>query len=244
MGYFPITEIITFVAFIKLSSARDFKFRLNFCAKTAMVILSLGLPIALGLSGQKFYFYLLNERLAYLDTRLLSELAIFTTLTGILLIPFAALSQAHSLYISKTPENRPRSYLFGLGWFAVISTLLLMLGAFFGDALFSLIGGSALAGTPAMLGTLALFLVSNGLLSMTMGHLRGMNDTLRPQLIANLTIFIVLVPLIYWVKPQQLDIRWYLLMQSLTILGIWLLLTLRIILLGRTVKYSALRRTF
>lgn len=80
-----------------------------------------------------------------------------------------------------------------------------------------------------MLASLLLLLLSNGLLSLAMGHLRGMHDTLWPQLIGNLVIFSMLVPLIYLITPEPPKLEWYMTAQSVALLCTWSLLTARIL---------------
>ena len=233
MCYFGLTELIAFLALAKLSADRSLEFRLFFCSKIVRKTLTLGLPIAVGLGGQKVYFYLLNERLAILDLRLVAELAVFMTLAGVLLIPYVTLSQAHSLYISKTTHHHIRAYWNGLVGLTLLTAALLLPGLLLNNALFALIGGATLPPSPSLLTVLLFFLVSNGLLSLTMGHLRGMHDTLMPQLIVNLIIFLTLVPALYFIAPDSPNLTWYMALQSLALLGIWALLTARIVILHR-----------
>lgn len=233
MCYFGLTELIAFLALAKLSADRSLEFRLFFCSKTVRQTLTLGLPIAAGLGGQKVYFYLLNERLAILDLRLVAELAVFMTLAGVLLIPYVTLSQAHSLYISKTTHHHIRAYRNGLVGLTMLTAALLVPGLLLNNALFALIGGATLPPSPSLLTVLLFFLVSNGLMSLTMGHLRGMHDTLMPQLVVNLIIFLTLVPALYFITPDPLNLTWYMTLQSLALLGIWAVLTARIAILHR-----------
>ncbi|MNF55365.1 hypothetical protein D3C84_368220 [compost metagenome] len=233
MSYFGLTELIAFSALVKLSADRSLKFRLFFCRKTIKQTLTLGFPIAVGLGGQKIYFYFLNERLAILELQLVAELAVFMTLVGVLLIPYITLSQAHSLYISKTTHHRIDAYGLGFVGLIVLTAALLIPGLLLDDVIFALIGGRTLPPSPALLKVLPFFLVSNGLLSLTMGHLRGMHDTLTPQLVVNLATFLTLVPVFYFITPAPPSLTWYMAIQSLALLCIWAVLTARIVILHR-----------
>jgi len=233
MCYFILTEGIVLACFIKLSKQRSLQFRITRNGKIISQTLTLGLPIALGLGGQKIYFYLLNEQLAFLDFNLVSQLAIFMTLAGILLLPFISLGQAHSLYVSKTGRNLLSTYAYGIGWLILLTVIISITGVFFGSAMFTLVGGSTLLPSSGILAALLFFLVSNGLMSISMGHLRGMNDTLKPQIIVNVMIFITLIPIFYFFAPVPAELAWYMEIQSGALLMISAVLSVRIWILTR-----------
>jgi len=212
--FFIVTEAISFVAYALLSHRRGFHFRPKYHARKAMLLLKMGVPIAVGLGGQKVYFYLLNERLAALQGALVAQLSVFMTVAGLLLLPFMALSQAHSLFVSQVTGSTRQPYRHGLFWLVMLIGALLIFVGIAGKLLLSAVGGPVLEASPAFFATMACFLVSNGLLALNMGHLRGAGDTLVPQLTVNAVIFAALVPVFYFVTPVAPDVMWYMSLQS------------------------------
>lgn len=228
MSYFVVIELITFLTLIIFSRARGLSIAPRYNARTTAILFKLGLPVAIGLAGQKLYFYLLNERMAVLDTNLISQLSVFMTLSGLLLLPYVALGQAHSLYISKTLLDRHHSYWMGLSWLCLITLIFATVGVLLGEWLLEFVGGSVLVPSGTLFITLLLFLFSNGLLSLAMGHLRGAGDTLTPQIAVNVMIFSTLIPVVYLMTPQVVDVAWYMNIQSIALLCVSLGLGLRI----------------
>ncbi|WP_296249208.1 hypothetical protein [Pseudomonas sp. UBA4194] len=231
MSYFVVTETISFYALRKLTTSKRLTFTLVFDRTIIRQTLSLGLPIAVGLAGQKFYFYLLNERLASLNLQLVAELAVFMTLAGLLLIPYTTLSQAHSLYVSKFPGSSLAAYGRGIIGHIILSTLLSTAILMNANRLFSTIGDTTLPASNTLVGALISLIFCNGLLSLAMAHLRGMNDTLKPQLLVNIVFFTALTPLLYSITPEPLTLPWYINLQAIALLCIWVILTFRIFLL-------------
>lgn len=234
MCYFLIVELVTLIILIIVSRGHGLVIAPRYDAKTTGILIKLGLPIAIGLAGQKLYFYLLNERIAVLDTELISQLSVFMTASGLLLLPYVALGQAHSLYISKMARGRHPYYWVGLSWLCMLTLVIAALGMQLGGWFLRLVGDSVLLPTPSLLVTLLLFLFSNGLLSLAMGHLRGAGDTLTPQVAVNVVIFSTLIPVFYLVTPKVADLAWYMNIQSAALLCVALGLGLRIWLLQRT----------
>ncbi|MFF7709193.1 hypothetical protein [Pseudomonas sp. NPDC007930] len=234
MGYFFLSECLAFLAFIRLARQRGLRFKPALDAQWAQQILFLGVPVSFGLAGQKLYFYCLNERLAQASIDLVAQLAAFMNIAGLLLIPALALSQAHSVYVSKIAAGRGTAYGQGIGCFLLLMLVLAAAAVLLGEPVVALMSGVTLSYSPGLLAAIMVYLASSGFLALVMGHLRGMNDTLRPQLIVNLMLFTLLVPVIYCVAPATLGIMGYVWLQSAALALMGAVLSVRVwVLSGR-----------
>ena len=66
------------------------------------------------------------------------------------------------------------------------------------------------------------------MLSLSTSHLRGLRDTLAPQLMMNMVMLSVLIPIIYFANVGSADIHFYLRLQSAGLLVGFICLQLRI----------------
>ena len=228
MGYFLLSEALLLIALLRLSTLRELCFSPLYCKRTIRNVAVLGIPIALGMAGQKLYFFLLNERLASLKPVLVAQLSIYMSMIGFIMIPVIAYCQAHSLYISRYAEISSGSYMKGQLGLVVVMVVLLGGLLMAGDTLFFWVGGEVVVfDREAFLSTSALFLAAS-ILSLSTSHLRGLCDTLAPQLMMNVVMLSVLVPIIYFVNAGSADIHFYLRLQSAGLLAGFILLQLRI----------------
>lgn len=214
MGYFALSECLFLLCLVLFSRARGFDFYPGFCRRVVRRILVLGTPIAIGLAGQKVYFYLLNEKLAVLATTLVAQLAVFMSVIGLLMVPVLACVQAHSLYVSAHPLVRSDAYLKALIGLTGLMAFIVFGVWMFGRDLFFLLGGDVVAFDVSACLTVSVFLISGALLALNAAHLRGLNDTLAPQLIMNSIMLCMLLPAIYLSRVDSLDINFYLRLQS------------------------------
>lgn len=228
MGYFFCGELLLLLGLLTLSCRRGLSFCPRYCALTARNILTLGLPIALGLAGQKLYFYLLNEKLAMVLPALLAQLSVCMSGLGLLMIPIIAYCQAHSLYVSSYRQNRSILYLKGLLGVCGLVVLLLSLLSVTGKFLFYWLGSNIIPFDGMTFITLACLLGSGSVLSLSTSHLRGLRDTLAPQMMMNIIMLSILIPIIYFVRVKEPDVHFYLRLQSAGLLAGFLFLQLRI----------------
>lgn len=228
MGYFFCGELLLLLGLLKLSCQRGLSFCPRYCALTARNILTLGLPIALGLAGQKLYFYLLNEKLAMVLPALLAQLSVCMSGLGLLMIPIIAYCQAHSLYVSSYRQNRSILYLKGLLGVCGLVVLLLSLLSVTGKFIFYWLGSNIIPFDGMTFITLACLLGSGSVLSLSTSHLRGLRDTLAPQMMMNIIMLSILIPIIYFVRVNEPDVHFYLRLQSAGLLAGFLFLQLRI----------------
>lgn len=228
MGYFIFSEAVLLVCLLGLSWRRQLCFSPVYCRRTVQNIINLGLPIAFGLAGQKLYFYLLNEKLATLTFVLVAQLSVYMSVMGLLMIPVVAYCQAHSLYISGHAEQRSGSYAKGQVGLGVGVVLILCMLLWGGPLLFCWLGGSIVTFDRDAFVSMAFLLASSAILSLSTAHLRGLRDTLASQLVMNVLMLSVLVPIIYFAGLGSADIHFYLRLQSGGLLMGFIALQLRI----------------
>lgn len=228
MGYFTLSECLFLFCLVLLSRTRGFDFCPECCWRIVRRVLVLGAPIAIGLAGQKIYFYLLNERLAVLAPTRVAQLAVFMSVIGLLMVPVLACAQAHSLYVSTHPLERSGAYLKALIGLAGLMAFILFGVWCFGRDLFFLMGGDVVAVDLSAYLTVSIFLISGALLALCAAHLRGLHDTLTPQLIMNFIMLCVLLPVIYFLSAGAPDISFYLRLQSMGSLTGCVLMLIRI----------------
>ena len=228
MGYFLFGEAILLLCLLWLSWHRHLDFSPTYCKRTVRNIAVLGFPIALGLAGQKLYFYLLNERLATVMSVLVAQLSVCMSVVGLFMIPVVAYCQAHSLYTSKYTEQHFTSYVKGqLGLLVLIVVLLCVLSVA-GQFLFFWLGEKIITFDRETFISTSGLLASGSVLSLSTSHLRGLRDTLAPQLMMNMVMLSVLVPIIYFVGAGAADIHFYIRLQSVGFLAGFIFLQLRI----------------
>lgn len=213
MLYFPLSEAMTLLLLTKPLSKKRY-----YSPRDAKKILSLslrgGLPIAAGMTGQKVYFYLLMERLARVGSGLTAELSVFMTVAGILLIPSLALAQIHSFQVSQHRSQSKDLYRSGLVWNAGIFLLTAFVISLLGKYAFYIVGGELMHYRSQLLATVILFIFSTSLLSLAVAHLRANGETLMPQLLINVIMLGLLMPLLYCLEPHQSSLEIFLMLQS------------------------------
>ena len=206
MAYPVLIEVIQLVGYVWLSYQKNLSFKLARIGSVGKTILQLGLPLSIGLCGQRIYGALLNERLAGLNAQLVADLAVYMSVLGILTVPVAAFSQLHSVYVSRSNASRRDLYQLGMPWIAALAavlTLLLLLG---GPGLFYLFGGDTTPFTSRIFLTLALSVASMCALGLITAQLRALKDALRPQLIVLSVTFLGVLPAIYLVDLTHADL--------------------------------------
>lgn len=194
--FFVLLEITTLVLYGRLSKNRGFRLRPLFSPAIFKDILAMGIPVAFGLGIQKFYFLLFTDRLIRMDSEMVSILSVSMSIIGLLVIPVAAFSQLHSLYIGSDTRsllayNRTGStYLSGL--MAGLAGLFLL----FSDNFYQFFASDhRLIPAELPLAVAGLFLAT-ALINFSMGQLRALKDTLVPQAIIGAVLLLGLYPLI------------------------------------------------
>ena len=227
MIYFPLIELST-LFFLTSTPYQRRLFSIRNAKKIFEPLLRKGVPIAVGMSGQKIYFYLLMERLLRIDNTLPSALSVFMTVAGLSLVLPAALTQLHSFQVSRHLDLSKGFYRTGLIWMA---GLLLATTVFFsvtGPFIFYIVGGEVTHYNVPLFFTLIAFIFSNSFLSLAVAHLRARGETLLPQLVINIIMLGLLTPLLYSLEPSRFRVEIFLMLQSAaTALG-FLLLGVRI----------------
>lgn len=233
MLYFFLTELMTLLFLLKMSRQQRYV-SIRYGKIFAGYFLRTGFPIAAGMSGQKIYFYLLMERLARIESSLVAELSVFMTITGILLIPSLALTQIHSFQVSQHLTQSSTFYRSGLKW--VIGTLLLTALVFtlIGEHVFQLVGDKTVNYSGQMFMAVILFIATSSFLSLAVAHLRARGETLKPQLLVNIIMLGVLVPLLYALHLDRPGIETFLMFQSGAAAVAFLILNIRIVCLHKS----------
>ena len=227
MAYFLITELAVLICLLKLS--RPYKhFSFREAKNTANSLLTQGLPIAIGLGGQKLYFYLIIEHLATTNTTLVAQFSLFMSIIGIVTIPAMELSQVHSLHTSQHATAAAENYRLGLSWLAVLVVSISVLLLFTGRALFALISSAVINYTPGFYSAAVFFLATSACLGLALAHLRARDDTSAPQFIINMLMLGGVMPFIYGIAWQDQSVTTLINLQGAAMLMGFLILHRRV----------------
>jgi len=194
--FFVLLELLTLIMYVHLSKDRGLSFKPLLSLSVFKNILAMGLPVALGLGIQKVYFLLLTNRLVRIDSDMVSMLSVSMSIVGLLLIPVAAFSQLHSLYVGNNTRallsyNR-RGSVYLCAFMAVLGGLFYR----FSDYFYRFFA-SEYAVIPAELPlAVTVLFLATALINFSMGQLRAIRDTLIPQAIAGVVLLVGLYPLI------------------------------------------------
>ncbi|UKL12807.1 hypothetical protein [Pseudomonas savastanoi] len=233
IGYFSLVEILILVSLALLSKRQGYVFEANKKSAILNDVVSLGFPIAAGLAGQKLYYYLLNEKLLSLDSSLAGHLSICMSVIGLLSIPLVAFSQMHSVYTSKNIATENNLYLKGI----VTCTALILLVSIFlligGKPLFYVFGDNSLEFSEKAFLVISFSMASSGFFMVTTSHLRAMSDTLTPQIIINLVMLFILIPIIYFTSIDNVSVYIFISLQAFAVVSVTLILQLRIFSLNK-----------
>lgn len=206
MGSFLLSEVILVILLAGSLFLSKSKKHLIQCQpfnylqyKAAREVMRLGLPIGIGMGIQKIVYYLLNERLLSIDMQYVALLSVFSSITALLLIPIGAFSQANSLYISRKNGNCLYSFVPSLAGWSSLTGSILILGWLSFPYLLSLFGAE-IPGSENKLKLLWAFMaltISSGFLTFATSALRGVHDTLVPQVAINCVMIGLFIPLIW-----------------------------------------------
>ncbi|WP_426116713.1 hypothetical protein [Pseudomonas sp. DSP3-2-2] len=237
MAYFLVTELAVLICLLKLS--RPYKhFSFREAKNTASSLLAQGIPIAIGLGGQKLYFYLTIERLATTNTTLVAQFSLFMSIIGIVTIPALALSQIHSLHTSQHAAGSAENYRFGLSWLAGLVMGISFLLFFTGRALFTFISGAVINYTPGFYSAAVFFLATSAFSGLALAHLRARNDTSTPQFIINMLMLGGVIPLVYGISWQDQSVTTLINLQGAAMLMGFLILHRRVLKIHRGDKIT------
>ncbi len=238
IGYFPLVEALILLSLTLLSTERGYVFVVKKGSRIFQDIVALGFPIAAGLAGQKIYYYLLNNKLLSIKASLAGDLSICMSVIGCLIIPLAAFSQMHSVYASENKTAKGSIYTQGIVSCTVLVAAIAVVLLVFGQLLFYVFGDDSLAFTRTTFLVVIFSIASSGYFMLTTSHLRAMNDTLTPQIIINVAMLAVLIPLIYFGVSDDASVYVFITMQAATVLMVTGLLQCRIYTLNKKLKGS------
>ncbi|MBF8224528.1 hypothetical protein [Halomonas sp. 328] len=220
------------ILFSKRGECFDFR-GFNFDVKVAQKIFLLGWPVAVGLAVQKGLYYLINERALSINADYVGLLSIFGSLATFFLIPIISFAQANSLYVSKQRAAGCSIVKLGESSLVLLSviTVSCALCAISFPFLFEVFNlrGAALVPGSLFLISLFLFIFSSGLLTFLTSALRGLEDTLTPQLVINCIMMVVFVPVVWLSAFDQAEFQTIVNLQSLFLMACALILAARYI---------------
>lgn len=223
--------LLSLYLFIVIKNTKNSSRKVDFpgVVKVSKKILHMGIPIALGLTGQKLVYFLITQRLTNIDLHLLSDLSVIMSVIGILTLPSSAFAQIHSLFISAN-SVREHVTLFkqGMGYLALIFVVVITLGGLCYQYLLALYGASKYLFDFTYFLSLSLLYSSSSLMMLCMSHLRALHDTLIPQFIAVVILLLGFIPSIWLSNLNNEALYKILIFQSVFTYLVALVLILRI----------------
>lgn len=226
--YFILVESLCFFCFLVFARRKLFRIMKVPCKDILVRCLSISAPIAVGLAAQKFYFFMLNERLAQLELVLVSQLSCFMNVAAVVLLLYVAFGQTHSLYVSGFGGWDGAPYLRGVAGCVVISGILIFVVSMFGSEVFHLMCGEVLPYGRAIQYALIFYFVSSGFLALAFAHLRALNDTRIPQLSVSIMMLFILLPYFYVLEPDAPDLAVFVNAQSAVLMVASIVLSIRV----------------
>ncbi|MBA1244863.1 hypothetical protein [Pseudomonas japonica] len=160
-------------------------------------LLRIGAPMGIGLAFQRLAILLVNARLLLIDKDFVSLYSIAMSIVSLLLIPASAFAQIHTIYVTRNKAIK-------LGFHPIVLLAINLAPAvflimYFGDAILPFYGlPPGLAGqvSEASHGT-ALILGSTAPLMLITAHLRAKGSSLRPQILINISVYCIYIPIIF-----------------------------------------------
>lgn len=199
---FLLIEIILFCLYVWVTvSHSDANLRQGIGLKiteASKKLIVIGLPVALGLTGQKAVYFLITQRINDINSSLVADLSVMMSISGILSLPFAAFAQIHSLFVSENDfKFHYQIYKQGVvcGCIAIFSILILGVGCYY--FLLELYNAAPDLYSINYFVSISALFVASSLMLLSMSHLRALHDTLYPQSIAVLILLAGFIPVIW-----------------------------------------------
>lgn len=193
-------------------------------------ILRIGLPVALGLAGQKLVYFLITQRLTNFNIDLVSDLSIIMSIIGIISLPFGAFSQIHSLFVSESDKREHKKFFIsGVKLSFLFIILMIFITWLIYPYLIRLYGANPqLIDNSYFIGLSFLFATSS-LMLLCMSHLRALQDTFYSQATAVIILLLGFIPAIWLYKLHNGELYKIIYTQSMFTTLIILILTFRIL---------------
>lgn len=199
---FLLIEIILFCLYSwVIASHSDGNLKQGLCSKVTEAskkLIVIGLPVALGLTGQKAVYFLITQRINDINSSLVADLSVMMSISGILSLPFAALAQIHSLFVSESDfKFHYQIFKQGIicGCIAIFSILIIGTGGYY--FLLKLYNAAPVLYNLNYFLSISSLFVASSLMLLSMSHLRALHDTLYPQSIAVLILLVGFIPVIW-----------------------------------------------
>jgi Na+-driven multidrug efflux pump len=172
-------------------------FSLNIDRQTIVALLRIGLPSSLGISLQRFSFFLVNKRLLLIDKDFVSLFSVAISVVVLLAIPVSAFVQIHSIYVTRNRAIKLNTQPITL----LITTLLPPTVVFvaYDRTVLNFFGISDRLLEKNALYSLSIVAVlfTTSILMMLTSHLRAYERTHAPQLIMNLSMYGIYLGTVY-----------------------------------------------
>lgn len=160
-----------------------------------------GGPVLLGAVSQKYLFYYMSIHLANLGAASASAFAILNSVIFLIMIPITGVAHLATIKISYAAGSKDLAMLINIqksikDSFLITSSIIGLASWFLLPWIASIFSQDDLVkeNISGLGYVFFAFYLLNCFLSVFMGVLRGLSDTLYPQLYANLTLFVVMVP--------------------------------------------------
>lgn len=172
-------------------------FRFTYHSDIMRRILAIGMPLGLGLAAQRLAFFLVNKRLLLTDKDTVSVFAVAISVTSLLSIPIAALSQIHSIHATRNPKSIPVNALAYILVLTLLPSTLLTGG--FDHELLSLYGlrDQLLDTDPLISAALLAILLSTAPLMLVTAHLRARGRSVVSQVVINVFVYGIYLTAVY-----------------------------------------------
>ncbi len=230
---FFIFEIVLFLCYLNVirKHLKDCYLDLNKKSiyKYTKNILAMGLPVSLGMAGQKLVYFLMALRLLKVDELYVSDLSVLMSVLGFIALPLGAFTQIHSLYVSNGDySNQLHAFKKGIVAFLFLIIFVSIIFLLLNTKIIEIFGSTHINDQHGYIKSLTIFFLSTSLMSLCMAHLRALKDTFIPQAMANIILLLFYIPAIWFQSDSASTVPIFLNYQSAFLFFISFLLVLRI----------------
>ncbi|GKW25097.1 hypothetical protein PEC311524_26910 [Pectobacterium carotovorum subsp. carotovorum] len=231
---FLFIEIIIFILYIYVLyenfDIKNIKYKIKDIKFISSKILRIGLPVALGLAGQKAVYFLITQRLTNFNIDLISDLSIMMSIIGIISLPFGAFSQIHSLFVSENEQKEHKKFFINGVKLAVPFIILMILITWLTYPYLIRCYGA----NPQLLGnayfiSLCFLFATSSFMLLCMSHLRALQDTFYSQATAVIILLLGFIPVVWLYRFQNGELYKIIYIQSMFTALIILILIYRIV---------------
>ncbi|WP_158150152.1 hypothetical protein [Pantoea agglomerans] len=204
---FAIIEVILMVLYlsvlIKSFGWMPLSFEYKSVKSVALNLARIGLPVSLGLAGQKLVYFLITQRITGFDMSIVSDLSVLMSCIAIFALPFGAFAQIHSLYISGNNKIDHKVFFKkGMIFSSLLISLIIGIAWVFYPYLIDLYGADKRLLSTQFFVSVACFFTTSSIMLLCMSHLRALQDTFIPQSIAVCILVLGFIPAM-WIETSS-----------------------------------------